>query len=81
MNKPKEKYWKIGRGDIGTSFGNPNYVQWADERIKELECASIEKRGEEFTEWWNNNRVELAKKYYIDPDYSRIVWNAAQERR
>jgi len=37
MEKPKDKYWKITKLDVGTSWGNPNYIQWADERIKNLE--------------------------------------------
>ena len=37
MDKPKEKYWTVTRQDVGTEWGNPNYVRWCEERIVSLE--------------------------------------------
>lgn len=38
MNKPKEKWWSVTKFDIGRELANPDYVQWADERIAALEA-------------------------------------------
>lgn len=37
MEKPKNKWWDVKKFDIGRTLGNPDYIQWADERIRELE--------------------------------------------
>ena len=42
MEKPKDKFWTITKLDVGTSWGNPNYIEWADKRIAALE-AEVEK--------------------------------------
>ncbi len=38
MNKPKEKWWSVKKFDVGRELANPDYVQWADERIAALEA-------------------------------------------
>jgi hypothetical protein len=38
MNKPKEKWWTVTKFDVGRGLANPDYVQWADERIAALEA-------------------------------------------
>jgi hypothetical protein len=38
MNKPKNKWWSVTKFDVGRELANPDYVQWADERIAALEA-------------------------------------------
>ena len=37
MNKSDKKYWVVTKHEIGRELGNPDYILWADKRIKELE--------------------------------------------
>ena len=37
MKKPKRKWWLVKEFDVGRELGDPDYIQWADFRIKELE--------------------------------------------
>ena len=39
MYKPKEKYWTVTEAEVGREVGNPDYIQWADEKIASLESA------------------------------------------
>jgi len=38
MDRPKQKWWDVNKFDIGRTLGNPDYIEWADKRIDELEA-------------------------------------------
>ena len=36
MKRPKEKYWKVTRQEIGRELGNPDYIKYLESRLAEI---------------------------------------------
>jgi len=42
MDKPRWKYFTVARQDTGREMGNPDYIEWQEEKIKKLEAELLE---------------------------------------
>jgi len=52
MEEPNKKWWPVTKQDVGREFGNPNWVEWSAEKIKDLK-----EENKKWVEWATQHKM------------------------